>query len=143
MKNLKQYLNFAFELYDRNNEQIEKIDGPGDLFIWMRSPESPEYVTLYPVPYNNAVEILGYDRTRKVVRIPFDESEIEHDGQREVIIMYFPDSLAEAREKAKALGCDYFYWSEWDGNRYLAITDSMFDGDVWKDPSVVYYYNED
>lgn len=143
MKNLKQYLNFAFELYDRNNEQIEKIDGPGDLFIWMRSPESPDYVALYPVPYNNAVEILGYDRTRKVVRIPFDENEIEHDGQREEIIMYFPDSLAEAREKAKALGCDYFYWSEWDGNRYLAITDSMFDGDVWKDPSVAYYYNED
>jgi len=143
MKNLEQYLNFAFELYDQNDGQIEKIDGPGDLFMWLRGPESPDYATFYPVPYKKAVEILGPDRTLKIVRIPFDEKEIEHPDQSEEIIMYFPESLAEAREKATTLGCEYFYWSEWYCNRYLAITDPMFDGDVWNDPSVAYYYNED
>jgi len=143
MKKLKQFANYAMELH-LNEDDVNKIYGPGEIFSCLLSPNAPFHVSIYPSEYNKSVKILGKENTCKLVRIPLDDMGNEKPENQEEIIMHFCNSLDEARSVARQLSCEYLYWSEWDGVRYLAIIDANFNGEISKDPSLVFYaYGED
>ena len=135
-------LNYAFEFYHDNGTLIDKIDGPGDIGYWLTTPDNgaPIYGAIIPVAYKLAQEKMGNERFIKAVRIPFDEEWNEHPEAKEEIILLYADSLSDAKQVARTFGCDFMYWTEWDGTRIMLIVGVEDDTDIYKDPATETYY---
>jgi len=142
MKELNQYLNYAFEIYDHEGNLIDKIDGPGDIGGWLCTPNSPNEAAIIPIPYKRVDGMLDKDRCFIVIRIPLDEQNKEISDQKEEMFLYEAESEQEAKQIARDLACSYIYWSEWDGNRLIAIISVESDIPWHELPDSVRYYDE-
>ncbi len=142
MKNLEQYLNYAFEIYDQKGKMIDRIKGPGDIGRWLCTPNSPIEVAIFPVPYDTVINKLEKDRCFKVIRIPQDDQSRENTSQKDEMILYEAKSEKEAKQLAKDFGCSYIYWSEWDGNRLIAIISVESDIPWHEESGSIWYYDE-
>ena len=138
-------LNYGFEFYRDNGTLIDKIDGPGDIGNWLTVPDSdaPMFGAIIPVAYQLAEEKISKDRFIKAVRIPFDEKGNDNPEAKEEIILLYADSLDDAKQIARLCGCDFMYWTEWDGSRSILIVSVAEDIDVYKDPTTETYYTYD
>ena len=138
-------LNYAFEFYHENGTLIDKIDGPGDIGNWLSYPDNdaPDYGAIIPVAFNLAQDKISTDRYIKAVRIPLDEAGNELPGVREEIILLYADSLEDARQVARLFGCEFMYWTEWDGTRNIMIVSVNIDTNPYKDPETETYYTFD
>ena len=138
-------LNYAFEFYNDNGSLIDKIDGPGDIGNWLAYPDNdaPIYGAIIPVAFNLAKDKISTDRFIKAVRIPLDEAGNELSGVREEIILLYADSLEDARQVARLFGCEFMYWTEWDGTRNIMIVSVNKDTNPYKDPETETYYTFD
>jgi len=138
-------LNYAFEFYHDNGTLIDKIDGPGDIGNWLNFPDSeaPIFGAIIPVAYSLAQEKISKDRFIKAVRIPLDEAWNENPRAQEEIILLYADSLSDAKQVSRLCGCDFMYWTEWDGTRSILIVRVEEDIDVYKDPTTETYYAYD
>ena len=138
-------LNYAFEFYHENGALIDKIDGPGEIGNWLSYPDNdaPIYGAIIPVAFNLAKDKISTDRYIKAVRIPLDEAGNELSGVREEIILLYADSLEDARQVARLFGCEFMYWTEWDGTRNIMIVSVNKDTNPYKDPETETYYTFD
>ena len=143
MVDLKRYLNVSFEFYNENEVLIDKIDGPGDIGTWLSGPESPLYIAILPAPYKLVADRVDNHLYSKVVCTPLDVNFNPIGEKKNDFILYDATSFDDAKKLALAFSCDYFYWSEWDGNRLLIIALTSSNISVYKDPSTIIFYDED
>jgi len=134
-----QYLNSAFEIYTPDHVFIDKIDGPGDVGGWLRTPEAPDGVAIIPVPFESFNKAELENPCYRVIRIYLDDNLEEMPDQRQELTMvaYPPGSDEEAKKLARKYQCDHMYWSAWDGPRY------MFWVELETDINLVYCFDED
>ncbi|MEI7422130.1 MAG: hypothetical protein WCK18_08545 [Prolixibacteraceae bacterium] len=138
-------LNYGFEFYHENGTLIDKIEGPGDIGNWLTVPDrdAPMFGAIIPVAYKLAEEKISKDRYIKAVRIPLDEEGNDILEAKEEAILLYADNLDDAKQVARSFGCDFMYWTEWDGSRSILIVSVAEDIDVYKDPSTETYYTYD
>lgn len=136
-QDIKQQLQVAFEIYDRHNALLDTIDGPGDIGSWLPDPDAPMEVAIIPAPYGEGVKRVKPDEILKVYRIPIDENDNNKEPEKEAIFLYMPPSKDKALALARELGCDFMYWSEWDGVRTLYMVE------LKSDVHFVYCFPED
>jgi hypothetical protein len=144
MTDLKQYLNYAFEINDENGNQIDKIYGPGELCLWLSDPEaSPMFVAIIPAPYEIVAAFRDKCLFKKVIRIPLDKDGNEKLTEKDEIVLYEAKTEKDAKELARQAGCDYMYWSEWDGARVMVIVDADCNDEWTKGNFEAYHIDED
>lgn len=141
MKNLKPYINCTLEIFDESGKSLDKVDGPGDQFFMFQDPDAPMLFAILPAPFSEVAKIWEKSTVYKVKRTPLDDEFNELLPKTDELTMLFPESVDEAKALARKLNCDYIYWSEWDLERMLMVTDAHYNGSVWKDPSLEYYYD--
>ena len=144
MKNLKQYLNYAFEINDENGNLIDKLYGPGELCLWLSDPEaSPMFAAIIPATYEAMVAYRDKSLFKKVVRIPIDKDGNETLSGKDDLVLYDAKNEKDAKDLARQAGCDYMYWSEWDGARVMVIIDTDSHEEWQKGNFEPYYLEED
>ena len=143
MKNLKQYLNYGFEIYNENGGQIDKIYGPGEIGFWLLNPdESPMFAAIIPAPYEKAIIHRDKNLFNKIIRIPLDEKGNEIKSGKEEMVLFNAKNEQDAKELAQESGCDYMYWSEWDPARVMVIIDVKSKEEWHKSNYETYYFDE-
>jgi len=122
---IQQYLDSAFEIYSTEGRLIDKIDGPNDVGTWLRDPDAPPHVAIFPVPYDSFDKEDRGAESYKVTRIFLnDQLEEMPDHKDEMTMVAFSsDNEEEARAMARKYNCNHLYWSAWDEQRYLFLTD--------------------
>ena len=144
MTDLKQYLNYAFEINDENGNQIDKIYGPGEIGLWLLNPEvAPMFAAIIPASYATAISHRDKDSFKKVVRIPLDIKGNEIETGKEDMVLFDAKNDQDAKDLARETGCEYLYWSEWDGGRVMVIVDVDNDDEWPKGNFEPYYVEED
>lgn len=142
MKNLEQYLNYAFEIYDHDGKLFDKIEGPGHNGNWLSQPNSPCEAAIIPVPSQTVEGKVERDVCYRVVRIPLDEIGKEKVAGKEEMFLFEARSEQEAKQLARELNCDYMYWSEWDGCRVIVIISVDCDEPWYKLSDSIRYIDE-
>jgi len=129
---IQQYLNSAFEIYSPDGRLIDKIDGPGDVGEWLRDPDAPPHVAIFPVPYDVLDEEDRGAESYKVTRIFLNEQLDEMPDQKDemTLVAFSADREEDARAMARKYNCDHAYWSAWDENRYLFLMDVEMEIDI-------------
>lgn len=140
MKNLEPYINCTLEIFDEEGKSLDKLGGSGDQFFSFLHPDAPQTFAILPVSIEEVLKIQERSHLLKVQRKPITGEINELISETDELCMLFPETVEEARLIARKLNCDYMYWSAWDLERMLIVTDTYYDGPVWEDPSLVYYY---
>ena len=136
---LLKYLNTAFEIYSPEGKHIDKIDGPGDVGEWLRDPDAPPHVAIFPVPYDSFDQKDRGEESYKVTRVFLNEKLEEMPDHKDEMTMvaFSSGNEEEARAMARRYNCNHIYWSAWDEKRYLFLTD------LEMNVNIVYCFDED
>lgn len=125
MKELNDYMNYAFETYAADGKLINRINGPGYRGDWLNDLWGPpQQLAIIPAPFDKVVKTFGSDRCWRTVMIPIDGECNEVPGERIEAVMIAPENESEARSLAGELGCEIYYWSYWEETRMIVIVSS-------------------
>ena len=125
MINLENLSNVAIEIYDENNNLIEKMGDLADIGVWLGGPNSPMEITFFPLDNEKIKEELKRVNIEyfSVKFIPFDNNYKELNDKAFMGIWFADTSLEKSKEIAKSLNIEYLFYSFWDGERIFIIDD--------------------
>ena len=124
MNDLNNYAKVSIDILDENNNTIDKMEEPADITSWLMSSESPKELILFPSAENQIVKYLQNKNIvfNSVKYIPFNEktgNKLEEDAFSGV--WFENQSMEKAKQMAKELGIDYFFYSKWDAERIFIL----------------------
>jgi hypothetical protein len=130
MTKMQKNTNVQFEIYDLNGNLLEKLDGPGDIGVWISSPVSPFEMTILPIAFKRVKASDFKSDLYRVVRtrLSYDLNEVLDESDE--IIMVADYTVEEVKELAKKMGCDHFYHIHWDADRYIFLFDLVEDDEA-------------
>jgi hypothetical protein len=140
MSRIEKYAYVAIDILDENNISIDKMGEPSDIVLWLASPDSPDELVFFPSNDEKVVEHLNNLKIdfKPVMYIPFEEKTGNELESKAFYGVWFADvSMDNAKQMAKELGLDYFFYSEWDAERIFILQD------VNSDEQIVWGYDKD
>jgi len=139
MKDWNDYMDYGFETFDANGKSINLITGPGNSGTWLNDLfSSPQEAAIIPAPARAVTEIAGEGRIWRTEMFPLDSDGNEIPGKRkEAALLECKES--EARDIARQLECDVYYWSSWEETRYIVIVSTANETDFPQSEDWTYY----
>ena len=138
-------LRYTFDFYHDTGTVVEVENGAGDFGYEfpVGASSTPGYGAIIPADCYSMVEKISKVRFVVPVYIQFYDQQDENHAVREEIIVLYAGSMADAKQVASLCGCDFMYWTEWDGSRNILIVGVDENIDPYQDPSTETYYNYD
>lgn len=139
MRDLNDYMDFGFETFDANGKSINLISGPGNSGTWLNDIfDSPQEAAIIPAPAADVAFRAGAGHVWRTEMFPVDQSGNEIPGKRtEAALLACKES--NARDIARQLGLDVYYWSSWEETRYIVIVSPDNESDFPHSDEWTYY----
>lgn len=131
MKDISDYMNYAFEIYSHDGKLLDRIDGPGFMSPWLNDfrTTAPERLAFIPASFAEASKKTSSDRLWRAVMIPVESERRDTGGKRIEAVMFATGIESEARSLAKELGCAVYCWSWREETRSIIIADATNEKD--------------
>jgi hypothetical protein len=139
METTENRTNYAFSFYDKNNELIDKLDGPGDIGSWLIDEDAPITAAIIPGSYEKSALLRKPALLTRTVRTPIGDKWQEIPEKSDECILYETDDILDAIALAKELGSNYIYWICWGEDRIIAVVETA-SPEPWDNHVREYYY---
>jgi len=139
MKDIIDYMNYGFDIFDSEGRLKSRINGPGDCGDWLIDVfNSPFELAIIPASFDSVAGIAGAERCLRTEMFRIDKEANEVPGRRRDATL-FEGPESEARNLAFILGCEIYYWSSFEETRYIAIVNSDNEDDIPAGEDWIYY----
>ena len=118
LNDLKKQLNYTLSVYNKKNELIEKLEGPGDIGKWWPGNESPMTAAIFFIDDKSVSKTL---KDRKIFYLPASRTPLNCTECKEYGFAILEEDMETIEELASELNVNFYYWFEWDGALFISI----------------------